>query len=342
MQLKRMMCVGAVIVGATASTAVANASADTVTEAGSSLIYPLAETWAKNYTAATVQTSAGGSSVGIADISHSAISIGASDAPMTSAQFSQDTSGSPVQIPWALSATGLGYNIPGVGAGLELTPTIIADIYTGKITNWNNAAITKINPKFASALKKAGPITPVFRSDGSGDSYAVQHFLTEAAPSIWKLSYSTAWGGTAGTGENGNAGVAGEVTKVKGSIGYLAAYYLVENHINAAAVQNAAGKYEVPNPTNILAAANSNSTVSAQGSGFTGVSIVWPAKKYKTAYPISTYTYAIVNKGEPGVADVQAFLNWAISTGQSEGATLDFVPLPTTIRSADTTLINSL
>lgn len=337
-----MICLGAVVLGATASTAVASASADNVTEAGSSLIYPLAQTWASNYTTATVQTSAGGSSVGISDISHSAVSIGASDAPMTSTQFSQDTAGTPVQIPWALSATGLGYNIPGVSAGLKLTPAVIADIYTGKITNWNNAAITKINPKFAAALKKAGTIAPIFRSDGSGDSYAVQHFLTAAEPSIWKLGYSTAWGGTVGTGENGNAGVAGEVTKVKGSIGYMAAYYLLQNHLNAAAVENAAGEYEVPNPGNIVAAASSNPVVSAQGPTFTGVSIVWPAKKYTTAYPISTYTYAIVNKNEPGVSDVQAFLNWAISTGQTEGAKLDFVPLPTAISNADTTLINSL
>lgn len=122
----------------------------------------------------------------------------------------------------------------------------------------------------------------------------------------------------------------------------MAAYYLLQNHLNAAAVENAAGEYEVPNPGNIVAAASSNPVVSAQGPTFTGVSIVWPAKKYTTAYPISTYTYAIVNKNEPGVSDVQAFLNWAISTGQTEGAKLDFVPLPTAISNADTTLINSL
>jgi len=346
LHLKRMICVGAAVFGVTASTAVATASAS-VSEAGSSLVYPLASVWASHYTGTSVSVAAGGSSTGIADIGGTgqkpSKDIGASDAPMTSSQLSED-SYSPVEIPWALSATGIGYNIKGVGAGLKLNGTILAEIYTGKITTWGNAAITKLNPHYKAALTKAGKITPVFRSDGSGDSYAFQNFLYHAAPKIWTVPASTSFPGTVGQGENGNAGVAGEVHTNYGTIGYISAAYLIQENIHAAAVENAAGNFEFPNAPNIANAALSNSTIPAQGSSFDGVSIVDPSKHYKTAYPISTYTYAIVDKSDTpdSISTIQSFLTWATTTGQGLGGALDFVPLPAKIRTADAALISSL
>lgn len=339
-----MICVAAAALAVSASVAVTSASAaSSITEAGSSLVYPLAAEWAQHYTAANVSTAAGGSSTGIADIQTNSKDIGASDAPMTSTQYAGDSHG-PVEIPWALSATGIGYNIAGVGAGLRLTPTIIADIYTGKITTWGNKAITKINPHWKKALSKAGKITPIFRSDGSGDSYAFQNFMYHAVPKIWTTPASTSFPTSVGLGENGNAGVAGEVRVNKGTIGYISAAYLIQQNIHAAAVQNAAGNYEFPNAPNIANAASSNSTVPAQNSSFDGVTIVWPSKKYKTAYPISTYTYAIVNSSSSNIDTVKAFLQWVVSPtgGQRYGGSLDFVPLPAGIRNADNSIINTL
>jgi phosphate transport system substrate-binding protein len=339
-----MICLGVAVIGVTASSATAIASATTIKEAGSSLVFPLATKWSQKYTGATVTTSSVGSGKGINLIQVGQVDIGASDAPMTSSQYSGDKSGTPVQIPWALSATGVGYHIPGVGYGLQLSPSVLAGIFSGKITTWGNSAITKANPGFKKALQRAGKITPVVRSDGSGDSYAFQHFLSVAAGKAWSYGYSTSWGSPAGIGENGNSGIAGEVRTNSGTIGYISAYYLINQHITTAKVQNAAGKYEFPNATNIAAAAASNSTISAQGSGFTGVSIVYPSKKYKTAYPISTYTYAIVNKNDANKSAVKAFITWAISPtgGLYTGTSLDFVPLPAGIRSADVALINSI
>ncbi len=339
-----MICVGAAALGVSATCATAEASATTIKEAGSSLVYPLATDWASHYTGATVQTSSVGSGKGIQLIQVGQVDIGASDAPMTSSQFSGDTFGTPVQIPWALSATGLGYNIPGVGNGLHLSAKVLAGIFSGSITSWNSSAITKLNPSYKKALGRAGKITPVVRSDGSGDSYAFQHFLTVGGGSAWKYQYSTAWGSPAGIGENGNAGVAAEVRANKGTIGYISAYYLINERITTAAVENAAGKFEYPNTSNIADAASSNGSISPQGAGFSGVSIVDPSKKYKTAYPISTYTYAIVNKNDSNVSAVQGFLNWVISPsgGLYTGTALDFAPLPAGIRSADSGLISSL
>jgi phosphate transport system substrate-binding protein len=338
-----MICVGAAVFGVTASAAVAGASAATIKEAGSSLAFPIATLWSHKYTNNTVTTSSVGSGKGINLIQLGQVDIGASDAPMTPAQYSADKFGTPIQIPWALSATGVGYNIPGVH-GLRLNGPVLAEIFSGKLTTWGNKAITKLNPKLAKKLRSAGKITPVVRSDGSGDTYAFQHYLTVAGGKDWTYSYSTSWGSPVGTGENGNAGVAGEVRTNKGTIGYISAYYLLNQKISTAAIENTAGKFELPTLPNILEAAKSNSTIAAQGPSFTGVSIVNPPKKYKTAYPISTYTYAIVNTNNSNKAAVKDFLDWAISPsgGLYAGTSLDFSPLPAGIRSAATNLINSI
>ena len=338
-----MICVGAAVFGVTASAAVASASATTITENGSSLVYPLVFQWKTAYAStATISPTSSSSGTGIDLIQTNAVNIGASDAPMTSNQYSAD-SHQPVQIPWALSATGVGYNISGIGSGLKLNASILAGIYNGTITKWSSPAIVALNPKYKKQLDKAPAITAVVRSGGSGDTYAFQHSLSAADPKGWTVGYGTNWLGAGhAVAENGNSGVAGEVRSNAGTIGYISAYYLITQHITTAAVENAAGNYEFPNTANIKEASLSNSTISAQGANFTGISIVNPAKKYKTAYPISTYTYAIVNPGESDISAVQAFLTWATTKGQSYGGNLDFVPLPGNVQSADASLINSL
>jgi phosphate transport system substrate-binding protein len=339
-----MICVGAVAAGALASTGVASASAGTISEAGSSLVYPIASVWASHYPGGTVNTAAGGSSAGIKDVQTGQVDIGASDAPMTPSQFGTG-SANYVQIPWGLSATGVGYNLPGIGTGLKLTGTVLAKIYTGKITSWSDPSILALNKNFASKLKKDGKITPVFRSDGSGDSYAFQNYMAHAAPGVWVSGYGTSFPGPSnGVGENGNAGVAGEVKSNKGTIGYISGAYLLQQHISVAGIRNQAGSYELPNISSILNAAASNTTLTSQGSGFTGDSIVNARKGFKTAYPISTYTYAIVSQSDKNVSSVQSFLDWVISKtgGQQYGVSLDFAPLPAKVITADQALINSL
>jgi phosphate transport system substrate-binding protein len=347
LHLKRLICVSAATFGVVASAGIANASAVTITEAGSSLVYPLVAKWSHVYTADSVSAAAGGSSAGIADITAGSFNIGASDAPMTTGQAGQD-SHNPVEIPWALSATDVVYNIPGIHAGLKLNASIVAGIYTGKITSWSSKSIVKLNPSYAKALKKAPKITPVFRSDGSGDSYVFQNFLFKGAPKVWgtaippTTSFPTNYGGQ---GENGNYGVSGEVAKNAGAIGYISAYYALSQHgLYAASLENAAGKYEQATGPTIQAAAASNNVIPPQSSfPGQGVSIQYPAKKYKTAYPIATYTYAIVNQnGESNLGNVKSFLNWAVTTGQKYGAALKFYPLPSRIVTQAQALINGL
>jgi phosphate transport system substrate-binding protein len=349
LNVKRLICLSAAVFGVSASTAAAGASAATLNEAGSSLVYPLVARWSQAYHDVTISPAPGGSGVGQKDIIQNLVDIGGSDAPMSASNYAADPY-NPIEIPWALTATGVGYNIPGVGSGLRLTPAVIAEIFTGRIKDWGAAPIVRLNKHYAKALRRAGRITPVFRSDGSGDSFAFQNFMYRAVPKIWTTVPTTQFPTTVGVGENGNSGVAGEVHQNKGTIGYISAYYLLQLHISTAAVENAAHNFEFPNPKNIADASLSNSTIPPQGTDFTnanGVPIQWPPKRYKIAYPISTYTYALVNKGTAphgglSFSQLQAFLSWAITTGQRLGGPLDFVPLPKKIVNADQALINSL
>ena len=314
--------------GVASSSALANGL--TLHGAGSTLVQPLEAEWATAYnqqTGNTISYAGVGSGTGITDISNRLVDFGASDAPLTPAQAS--ACNSCVQIPWALSATGVGFNIPGVKS-LKLTGAQIASIYLGQTTNWNQ--ISKKLPN----LK----ITPIFRSDGSGDTYAFTNYLSKVS-GTWasKVSFATSVQFPTGVGGSGNSGVASLLKSTSGGIAYVAVPYLLSQQLNAASVQNAAGNYEVPNLANIENAAQSVTKVPATNE----LHIVDPGKKQKIAYPISTFTYAIVPKsGNKQLSFVKAFINYALGGGQHFGAALDFAPLPKIVLKADKATVKTL
>ena len=310
------------------ATGVANASAAGLTGAGSTLVAPLMANWINGFEikeGIPVKYGSVGSGAGIAQITARTVDFGASDAPLTPEQAAKCNGC--VQIPWALSATGLGYNVPHVGK-LNLTGPIVAGIYFGKITKWNDPKIKKINPK---AHLPGMTITPVFRSDGSGDTYAFTNYLSKISPA-WKsgIGYATTVQFPAGVGAKGNSGVTSTVTSTPGAIGYISASYLIAAGIHAAAVQNKAGNYELPNLKNISSAAEAVKSVPPSNE----LNITNPPKKASIAYPISTFTYAIVPHTAPQKGFLQQFLNYAITKGQAYGAALDFAPLPKVVLSA--------
>jgi phosphate transport system substrate-binding protein len=318
------------------ATGVANASAAGLTGAGSTLVAPLMANWINGFEikeGIPVKYGSVGSGAGIAQITARTVDFGASDAPLTPQQAA--ACNGCVQIPWALSATGLGFNVPGVKK-LNLTGPIIAGIYFGKITKWNDPKIAKANPK---AKLPALTITPVFRSDGSGDTYAFTNYLSKISPA-WKneVGYATTVGFKAGVGAKGNSGVTSTVTKTPGAIGYISASYLIAAGIGAVAVQNKAGNYELPNLKNIESAASAVKSVPPSNE----LNITNPPKKATTAYPISTFTYAIVPHNAPQKGFVQQFINYAITKGQVYGAALDFAPLPKVVLSAAKRSVASL
>jgi len=326
-RLLTLLIAVAVTVGGTA-TVTASASAAGLTGAGSTLVAPLMANWITNFEikeGIPVKYAAVGSGTGIAQITARTVDYGASDAPMTPEQAA--ACNNCVQIPWALSATALGYNIPGVKK-LKLTGKVLAGIYFGLITKWNDKKIKALNP----GVKLPGlTITPVFRSDGSGDTYTFTNYLSKISPA-WKneVGYATTVGFKAGIGAKGNAGVTATVVKTPGAIGYISAYYLIAAGLHAASIQNKAGYYALPNIENISSAA---STVKKVGPSNT-ISITDPPKKASTAYPLSTFTYMIVPRDAPQKTALVQFAKYCLTIGQKYGAALDFAPLPKVVKQA--------
>ena len=328
----RLLGISLVMVGALggfASVSTAAASAE-IKGAGSTLVAPLLENWRNGFEAKTagsikVVYGAVGSGAGIAQITARTVDFGASDAPLTPEQAA--ACNGCVQIPWALTATGLGYNIPGVKK-LNLSGPVIAGIYLGNITKWNDKKIKKLNP----GVKLPGlTITPIYRSDGSGDTYAFTNYLSKVNKT-WKSTkgYATTVQFTAGLGAKGNLGVTQNVEATPGAIGYISASYLIAAGLKVAAVQNEAKKFTFPNLKNISAAAEMVKKVPANNE----LHIVNPPKKFKLAYPISTFTYAIVPHGAPKKGEIEQFVNYAITTGAKYGPALDFAPLPKVVLNA--------
>jgi phosphate transport system substrate-binding protein len=272
----------------------------------------------------------------MSDLASGQVQFGASDAPL-SAYPSLNLSGV-VQIPWALTATGVGYNLPGVKS-LKLSGPVLAEIYQGTIKTWNAPQITALNK---GVSLPSTTITPVFRSDGSGDSYAFTSFLSDVSPAFKSsigAGIQPAFPSPPDVGAKGNLGVTTTVQNTPGAIGYISASYLIAHSIPAVQVENAARKFEYPNLTDIEAAASVVKSVPAGNQ----LIIANPPKKVKNGYPISTFTYAMAPTNSPVGSTLQGFFKYAISAqGQSYGPALDFAHLPSVVLKADTKTIATI
>lgn len=302
--------------------------------AGSTLVYPLISQWEPDYgtkAGVTITYGAIGSGGGIDQITARTVDFGASDAPLTSDQATACKSC--LQIPWALAATVVSYNVKGVSDHLKLTGPIVADMYLGKITSWNDPQIKALNPGVNLPDTK---VTPVYRSDGSGDSYVFSSYLSAVSPDFKSsIGATTQPAFKTGTGAAKNSGVAAAIQSTDGAVGYVAVAYIGADGLNEALLQNAAGNYPVANLANIKAAAAGVTTVQPDGS----IPLVNPPASAASAYPMSTYTYAIVPQSSPKAAALKAFLTYAITAGQSFGPSLGYPALPPNVVASDKTEI---
>jgi len=303
----------------------------TITGAGSTFVAPLVSVWTPALGSAfgySLQYSAVGSGAGIAAITNRQVDFGASDAPLSPDQAAACKGC--VQIPWALAATSVAYNVPGAPVHLRLDGATIANIFLGKITNWNDAAIAKLNP---GANMPDLKITPVFRSDASGTSYNFTDYLSAVSPE-WKskVGNSTQPSFPAGVGAKGSGGVAGVVKNTPGGVTYVDVAYALTNHIKFAAVKNAAGRFLYPSLRRMGAAAAAFPKVPASNE----MHIVNPPKSAPLAYPICTYTYVIVPQQTQHAAELRKLIFWALTQGQQSQYTakLLFEPLPKTVLAA--------
>ena len=287
--------------------------------AGATFPAPLYLKWFQEYREAggpAVNYQAIGSGGGIKNITAHAVDFGASDAPMNAAELS--AAPGILHIPTVAGAVVVAYNIPGIGPGIHLTPTVIADIFLGKITKWNDPAITRLSPgvKFPNLT-----ISPAHRSDGSGTTNIFTTYLSEVSGE-WKDSVgagkSVHW--PIGLGGKGNQGVAQLIKQNEGGIGYIELNYAVTNVISYAAVRNARGKFIYPSVESTTTAVDA---------------VPLPADFRKVAvntgalegYPITGFTYLLVyrNGTRP---EVKKLLEWMLTTGQQDAASLQYAPLP--------------
>ena len=315
----------------TAGAASARSNANSVSGAGSTFVQPLVTRWqgpVQSQLGISLNYNGIGSTGGVAAITQKQVDFGASDAPLS--QFNP-TCTTCVQVPWALSATSVDYNLPGSNH-LHMTGNVLAQIYLGKITKWNAKAIKKLNK--GKNLPNT-QITVVHRSDGSGTTYNFTDYLS-AVSHAWKTKVgkgtSVAW--PIGEGEPKSAGVAAAVRSTNGAIGYTDVYYAIHNGLGYMRMQNRAGKFVLPAKPGILAAAALDTHPAKDGS----LSIVNPPKsrKYFNAYPISTYTYVDAQRSSgSNAANLRKLLTWAVTKGQTYGVGLLFEPLPKAVVTFD-------
>ncbi len=225
----------------------APAAAQDLTGAGSSFAAPIYNKWADAYakkTGVKINYASVGSGAGIRQISEQTVDFGATDGPMTDAQMAQAKGGPILHIPTVIGAVAISYNLPSVKQHLKMTGPLLADIYLGKVTKWNDPRIEQLNP--GVALPNKG-IVVVHRSDGSGTTYIVTDYLSNVS-SDWANGpgKATAIQWPVGLGAKGNEGVAGQVRQIEGAIGYVELAYVLTNHMTYCLLQNKDGKWVAP------------------------------------------------------------------------------------------------
>ena len=356
--------IAATAVAAGFGVSASSSAAGHLTGAGSSLVAPLVENvFAPDFQSSTsnaVTYGAVGSGAGITAISGKTVDFGASDAPLTSTQEAGCTGC--IEIPWALAGTGLSYNLSGIGH-VNLSGPVIANIFLGTITMWNDPQIQKLNKGETLPAEK---ITPVYRSDGSGDTYAFTSYLSKVSPA-WasKVGFGTSVAFPVGTGGKGNSGVAAVVAATPGAIGNNSWFYIRQAVLKAVAVENSAGNFVYPYDPYVADAAAivksvpalSSLSSSTADSIASALSIVDPPyvkpkkgkkpttlqKQEAAAYPMSTFTYVIVRPDNSNIAVLKQFIAFALTKAeQSKGGALQFAPLPSVVAAADTKAVNGL
>jgi phosphate transport system substrate-binding protein len=334
--------------GSGSSTSAAASTGTTLSETGSTLMFPLFGSWQTAYstdvTDVTITSGGTGSGTGIADAATGTVAIGASDAYLSSSDLAQYKG--LMNIPLAVAAVMVNYNVPGVKKPLNLNGTVLAKIYSGKITSWNDKAIAALNKGVSLPNMK---IVTLHRADSSGSTFLFTSYLNDQDAADWasaNVGTTVTWPSAPGAlAETGSGGMVAGCGSTKGCIAYIGISYLAKTQaasLGEASLANKAGKFTQATPKTIKAAlatfsgstppTGSQSLIDTTAAG---------------GYAIINYEYAIVKKTQPnaGVAKaLKAFLKWTITTGSSS-TYLDpvgFVPLPSNVQTIAQNEINSI
>ncbi len=312
-----------------AVTAVAHAA--TITGAGATFPYPIYAKWAEGYKQVTgnnLNYQSIGSSGGLKQIRAKTVTFGASDAPVSGADLERDGM---VQFPAIIGGTVPVVNLDGFKPGeLRITGTVLAEVYLGTITKWNDPKLAALNP---GKKLPDQPITVVHRADGSGTTFNFTDYLATVskdwADRVGKGA-AVKWPAASSVGGKGNEGVAANVNRVKGSIGYVEYAYVKKNGMNYMLLQNKSGRYVAPDDTSFAAAADGADWFSVPGMGLSIVD-----QKNPAAWPISSASFILMYRDpadKQASQEVLKFFDWAFRNGARMSAELDYVHLPASLQ----------
>ena len=324
----------------------------TINAAGATFPQPLLSAMITKYTASVrpsvqINYNGVGSGQGITDLESKTVDFAASDAPLNAAEIAEAPNA--VTIPETIGAVTIAYNLPGVPAGLHLTGKVVADIFQGLVTTWNNPEIQSLNPTISLPNE---PIQVVHRSDSSGTTFIFTGYLS-ASSSEWKSSIgqgkTVAWPANE-IGSQGNTGVAEVVQGTKYMIGYVELAYALSNSMTVAAIQNPSGNWILPSLSSIQDAVQSVASNGLPAGDQSWASVSLLNAPEAQAYPIVSFTYLMVYQElnvVPGMTQATAtaevqFLWWVVHDGQQLAPGLDYVSLPTSVVQIDETTIQSI
>ncbi|MES2756642.1 MAG: phosphate ABC transporter substrate-binding protein PstS [Pseudomonadota bacterium] len=326
--MKIKLILKSVVVGVSAMVALSGAMAADMTGAGATFPYPIYAKWAemyKNTTGNGLNYQSVGSGAGIKQIKAKTVDFGASDMPLKAEEL--DAEGL-MQFPAIMGGVVTIVNVEGVAPGqMKLTGPVVADIYLGKITRWNAPEIAALNP---GMKLPADEITVVHRADGSGTSFLFTDYLSKTnAEFKTKIGAGSAVKWAVGVGGKGNEGVAANVQRIKGSIGYVEWAYAKKNKMSHTQLKNKDGVFLQPDDDNFKAAA-----ASAEWTKTPGFGIVLTDQAGKASWPITGVSYILMHKSQADAAkgkEVLKFFEWAYKNGGAAAAELDYVPMPPTV-----------
>jgi len=323
-----------------------SANGSTVSETGSTLLLPLVSAWQVAYGTLNpkvlITTSGTGSGTGIADAAAGTVDIGGSDAYLSPADVSQYPGLE--NIPLAVAAMMINYNLPGIKTPLKFNGTVLAGIYSGKITKWNASQIKALNP---GVSLPSTTIVPLHRADSSGSTFLTTSYMNAQDPSGWSASNvgtTVSWPSVPGaTAETGSGGMVKGCAAIKGCIAYIGVSYLSQttsDGLGEASLANKSGQYTQPTSSTIsdaLATFSSKTPASGAQSLINGTA----------GYPIINYEYAIVKASQPSTAQADAikkFLMWGVTTGNGTKylTPVNFEPLPSNVLAIAKNLINKI
>jgi phosphate transport system substrate-binding protein len=326
MKTKQML--KSMVLGLSAMITLSGAMAADMTGAGATFPYPIYAKWAESYKAATgngLNYQSVGSGAGIKQIKANTVDFGASDMPLKAEELAESGL---MQFPAIMGGVVTIVNLDGITPGqLRLTGPVTADIYLGKITKWNAAEIAALNP---GVKLPDAEITVVHRADGSGTSFLFTDYLSKVHPEFKeRIGAGTAVKWAVGVGGKGNEGVAANVQRIKGSIGYVEWAYAKKNKMSHTQLQNHDGAYLQPDDDAFKAAA-----ASADWAKAPGFAVVLTDQPGKASWPITGATYVLMHKVQADGAkgkEVLKFFDWSFKNGAAAATELDYVPMPAAV-----------